>query len=214
MRIKYTTVEIGDMDIHIRMLRDLLQFYDGEGIARKLGISSANWPIFGVLWPSGEVLAHLMLDYQIKGRRVLEVGCGIALASLVLNQRSADITATDYHPETEGFLAYNVKLNEGRGIPFVRTGWADADNGAIGAFDLIIGSDLLYESGHVDLLAGFINRHARCHCDVVIVDPGRGFQAKFSKKMIGLGYACSQAKPLNTDYLDKAFKGRILTYSR
>ncbi len=79
------------------MLRDVLQFEDPDGVAGKLGISSAAWPIFGVIWPSGEVLANLMLDYQIKGKRVLEVGCGIALASLVLNQRDADITATDHH---------------------------------------------------------------------------------------------------------------------
>jgi predicted nicotinamide N-methyase len=91
-RVRYTTLEIGDMDIHIRMLRDVLQFHDPEGIAEKLGISSAAWPLFGVIWPSGEVLARLMMDYQVEGKRVLEVGCGIALASLVLNYRAADIT--------------------------------------------------------------------------------------------------------------------------
>ncbi len=214
VRIRYTTLEIGDMDIHIRMLRDTLQFHDNDGVAKKLGISSAAWPMFGVIWPSGRVLAHLMLDYHVEGKRILEVGCGIALASLVLNQRSADITATDHHPETEGFLVYNADLNNSKTIPFVRTGWGNFTGDELGTFDLIIGSDLLYEDENVDLLAAFINQHGRRSCSVVIVDPGRGLHTKFSKTMVSLGYSLSREKPVNTDYLDKSFKGWILTYSR
>jgi len=214
VRIRYTTFEIGDMDIHIRLLRDILQFNDKDGVAEQLGISSAAWPISGVIWPSGEVLAHLMMDYPVRGKRVLEVGCGIALASLVLNQRLADITATDHHPDAEDFLAYNTGLNNGKVIPFVRTGWANSAENGLGIFDLIIGSDLLYEDEHVELLATFINQHSRGHCNVVIVDPGRGHHAKFTQKMIGLGYSHHKKKPENTGYLDKRFKGWILTYSR
>lgn len=214
VRVRYTTLEIGDMDIHIRMLRDKLQFQDNYGVAEKLGISSAAWQISGIIWPSGKVLAHMMLNYHIAGKRVLEVGCGIGLASLVLNNRSADITATDHHPETEGFLIYNADLNGGKAIPFVRTGWANLTDDRLGTFDLIIGSDLLYESEHVDLLSAFINQHGRRRCDVVIVDPGRGFHAKFTKKMQSLGYSHIQKKPENTKYLHKKFKGWIMTYSR
>ncbi|WP_289020267.1 methyltransferase domain-containing protein [Desulfobacter postgatei] len=213
IRVRYTTIEIGAMDIHIRTLRDTLQFEDINGEAERLGISSATWPIFGVVWPSSCLLARLMLDHHVNGKRVLEVGCGIGLASLILNQRSADITATDYHPETEGFLIHNVKLNDGKKIPFVRTGWADLDDD-LGHFDLIIGSDLLYEIKHVDLLSTFINRHARDHCDVIIVDPRRGYHAKFSKKMAGLGYACSQEKINQTDSMGKSVICQVLTFSR
>lgn len=213
VRVRYTTLEIGDMDIHIRTLRDTLQFEDINGEAQKLGISSATWPLFGVVWPSSRVLARLMLDYHVNGKRVLEVGCGIALASLILNQRSADITATDYHPETEAFLVHNAKLNDGKKIPFVRTGWADLDDD-LGKFDLIIGSDLLYEVEHINLLSAFINRHARAHCDIIIVDPGRGYHAKFSKKMAGLGYACSQEKINQTDCRGKNVICQVLTFSR
>ncbi|EIM62337.1 methyltransferase [Desulfobacter postgatei] len=213
IRVRYTTIEIGAMDIHIRTLRDTLQFEDINGEAERLGISSATWPIFGVVWPSSCLLARLMLDHYVNGKRVLEVGCGIGLASLILNQRLADITATDYHPETEGFLIHNVKLNDGKKIPFVRTGWADLDDD-LGHFDLIIGSDLLYEIKHVDLLSTFINRHARDHCDVIIVDPRRGYHAKFSKKMAGLGYACSQEKINQTDSMGKSVICQVLTFSR
>lgn len=212
LRIRYRTLEIGPVDIHVRTLRNLRQFLDKNGVAEKLGISSAAWPIFGVIWPSSKVLAHTMLDYNIEGKRILEVGCGIALASLILNHRLADITATDYHPEVKSFLAINAALNNGEKIPFIRTGWND-DKNKLGSFDLIIGSDLLYESEHVHSLSEFINLHARQQCDVVIVDPGRGNHAPFSKKMVNLGYSHCQEK-VDTPYLKTPFKGRILSYSR
>ena len=139
LRTRYQTIEFGETDIHVQTLRDKQQYADNSGIASDLGISSAAWPLFGVIWASGEILAHLMYEYEVDGLRILEVGCGIALASLVLNHRCADITATDYHPEAGRFLRENASLNKGRIIPFVRTAWADAGSD-LGTFDLIIGS--------------------------------------------------------------------------
>ncbi|MFH2093105.1 MAG: histidine kinase [Pseudomonadota bacterium] len=213
IRLRYQTLEFDGIDIHVRSLRDALQFSDIDGVAEKLGISSATWPLFGVIWASGEVLAHHMLGYEIKGKKILEVGCGIALASLVLNHRLADITSTDHHPEAEIFLMENVKLNTGKKIPFIRTGWGDTDS-KLGKFDLIIGSDLLYERDHAQMLSCFIDQHANLNCEVIIVDPGRGQHASFSKKMVLLGYSHSQNKPAATNYLAQPFKGQILSYSR
>ncbi|WP_461481262.1 class I SAM-dependent methyltransferase [Porticoccus sp.] len=213
LRVRYQTIEFGEVDIHVRTLRDNQEFDDTGGAAAQLGISSASWPLFGIVWDSGKVLAHHMFDYEIRGKRILEVGCGIGLASLLLSHRQADITATDYHPEAGHFLEENVRLNEGEDIPFVRTGWAD-ENVDLGLFDLIIGSDVLYEREHVALLSEFIDQHAQPHCEVVIVDPGRGHHAPFSKKMIQLGYRHSQHQPEAADYLSQPFRGQIIEYLR
>ncbi len=213
LRLRYQTLEFGDKDIHVRTLRDRQQYCDVNGVAEKLGIFSATWPLFGIIWASGEVLAHLMFDYEVEGKRILEVGCGIGLASLVLNQRLADITATDHHPEVECFLLENIKLNNGEEIPFVRTGWNDEDS-ELGLFDLIIGSDLLYERDHVELLSCFIEQHADEHCEVILVDPGRGQGGRFSKKMISLGYTHSQSQPADVACLTQPFKGKIFHYDR
>ena len=214
IRFRYQTKEFGDTDIHVRTLRDNQQFADNDDVALNLGISSAVWPLFGVIWDSGQVLAHHMYRHQIEGKHILEVGCGIGLASLVLNHRLADITATDYHPEAENFLIANTKLNQGTRIPFVRTGWADEKTTTLGEFDLIIGSDLLYDTDHSELLSGFIDQHANSQCDVIVVDPGRKQRGSFSKAMESLGYSASRVKPDNTDYLTTPFTGQILLFSR
>ena len=212
-RLSYQTVEFGKIDIHLCTLRDKQEFYDPEGIAEKLGIGSATWPLFGIIWPSSLVLAHFIYDYEIDSKRILEVGCGMALSSLLLNKQCADITATDYHPESNKFLQRNALLNEDKAIAYERVDWADK-NDNLGLYDLIIGSDILYEDNHIELLANFIEAHAKPVCEVIIVDPGRGRKNKLSSRMVEFGFTASQQKPIHTDYLDQEFKGYILKFER
>ena len=213
LRLCYQTIEFGKIDIHLCTLRNKQEFDDPEGIAKELGISSAAWPIFGIVWPSGLVLAHHIITRDIGSKRILEIGCGTAISSILLNKLSADITATDYHPEVEKFLNRNTKLNGDKLIPFERTDWADK-NDSLGRFDLIIGSDLLYEDEHIELLSAFISDHSNPKCEVIIVDPGRGRKNKLAKKLLEIGYQSVFSKPENTDYLIADFKGHILTFSR
>lgn len=213
LRLSYQTIEFGKTDIHLCTLRDKQEFHDPSGSAEKLGISSASWPLFGVIWPSSMVLAHFINDYDTKSKRILEVGCGMALSSLLLNKQSADITATDYHPEVNTFLKRNALLNEDNPIAFEQADWTD-NTDTLGTFDLIIGSDLLYEDEHIELLTTFIEAHAKPSSEIIIVDPGRGRKNKLSTKMSLLGFTCSQQSPINTEYLDKEFKGHILRFKR
>lgn len=213
IRLRYQTIEFGKTDIHLCTLRNNQEFHDPHGIAKDLGISSATWPIFGIVWPSSLVLAHHLADYDIGSRRVLEVGCGTALSSLLLNKQNVDITATDYHPETERFLIRNSELNGDKPIPFERTDWADKDD-SLGRFDLIIGSDLLYEDEHIELLAEFIREHSNQKCEVILVDPNRGRKNKLAKKLHEIGYKSSFSKIEHTAYLRADFKGHILTFTR
>ncbi|MFT7688329.1 MAG: putative nicotinamide N-methyase [Candidatus Azotimanducaceae bacterium] len=213
LRLRYQTVEFGKTDIHLCTLRNKQEFHDPDGVAEKLGIFSALWPLFGVIWPSSLVLAHHIVDYETNGKRILEIGCGIALSSLLLNKQGADITATDYHPEVQKFLQRNTLLNGDADISYEITDWNNK-NDNLGLFDLIIGSDLLYEDEHSELLANFIKNHSNSACEVIIVDPGRGRKNKFSTKMAEFGFTASLQKPSNTDYLDNKFNGHIVKLER
>jgi predicted nicotinamide N-methyase len=212
-RVRYQTIEFDSVDIHLCTLRDKQQFSDLLGEAESMGISSAQWSLFGVVWESSEILAREMQHFDIKNKRILELGCGIGLSSLLLNSRHADITATDIHPLAGQFLADNVRLNHGRQIPFLRTAWNDGSLG-LGLFDVIIGSDVLYERQHIEMLANFILLHAQPNCEVILVDPGRGNHASFSKKMLSFDFSHAQRKPIYADDYTGSLKGQILTYGR
>lgn len=100
--VKFQRVGVGGgADLQIRSLLDKQQFSDPFGLALAAGISSATWPLFGLVWPSAQKLADLMQTWELKGKRVLELGCGLALASLVVHRREGNVTASDCHPLTE-----------------------------------------------------------------------------------------------------------------
>ncbi|QBG34967.1 class I SAM-dependent methyltransferase [Litorilituus sediminis] len=213
VRLKYQTIEFGKTDIHLCGLRNKQEFSDPEKIAEKLGISSSYWPIFGLLWPSSIVLADYLLEFDTDRKRILEVGCGLALSSLLLNSQGNDITATDHHPEVDGFLKRNTLLNNDPDIPFERVDWAD-EKDSLGLYDLIIGSDLLYEDEHIELLANFFNNHAQKACEVILVDPSRGRKSKLIQKLESFGFESSILKVQSSQKLPDDYKGFILSFKR
>ena len=239
----------GVADLHIRSLLDNQQFSDPQGLAALVGISAATWPLFGLLWPSGAELAARMGQRPVTaGERILEIGCGLGLASLVGHRRGADMTASDCHPLAGLFLANNLRLNGLAPMKYRHGLWGEvahpappadgsphlpasvpgvqavedsghvANDGSVdvsGRFDLIMGSDVLYERDDSGGLARFIEDHTLPSAEVWIVDPHRGNRPAFNRRMAHLGFDLNEqrldrlATPLQT-----AYRGRMLTYTR
>ena len=203
----------GGASLNIRSLLDKQQFHDPLGIALALGVSSATWPLFGLVWPSARKMADVMQTWPITNLRILEIGCGLGLASLVIHRRLGNVTASDYHPYTDRFLRANVLLNDMHDLPYVSGHW-ERSNPLLGEFDLIIGSDVLYERDHPQQLAGFIQRHAASHAQVLIIDPNRGNRAAFHKAMEVNGFGLTQTELLTPLQDDTPYRGRLLSYQR
>lgn len=199
-------------DLQIRSLLDRNQFDDPHGDAQRAGISSATWPLFGLLWPSGRVLADAMVSFELEGKRILEIGCGLALASIVLHRRGGDITASDNHPLAAAFLAENLRLNDLPHMKYQTGNWSHS-NAALGKFDVIIGSDVLYDREQPEFLSRFVDHHSAPAVQVMIVDPDRSNHASFSRKMVLLGYShvMQHVKSLPDGSI---YKGRIHSYAR
>lgn len=211
--LKIENITVNNIEYSIRSLKDRQQFYDEGERAEALGISSATWPLFGVVWPASKILATTISVLELDGKRVLEIGCGIGLSSIVLHQMGVDITASDYHPLAKEFLDENVLSNDLSPIKFQTGNW-ETENPLLGEFDLIIGSDVLYEPAHASQVSSFIDTHSSVGVDVIIVDPNRGNRSSFTKKMIALSYT-HHFECFNIQGADgTSCKGRILHYQR
>lgn len=181
-------MRIAGRDWRLRALADRVQAED---------------PMFGELWPAGVALAGHLAGLAIaKGARVLEAACGLALSSLVLKSRGIDVTATDRNPAAGEFLAANAEINGLPAIAFREADWIDAD---LGAFDLIVGADLLYERGQPEQIVAFLARHAAPGARIVIADPGRRQLAEFRQRMAPRWQASTEAH--------FAPRGHILTFA-
>lgn len=227
-RTQQTRIAIdGVDDLLVRSLSDRQQFHDPRGHAAMLGISSATWPLFGMVWPSGLQLAACLAAHPVRaGERILEIGCGLALPSLVAHRRGADITASDCHPLAASFLRANLLLNGLQPLSYRHGQWntparprerEGRHRGSVvrGRFDLVIGSDLLYERDVRGGLAAFIAHHAQADAQVWIVDPDRGNRSAFHRAMAAAGFSFDELR-LDRDAAPgrPAYRGRLLRYRR
>jgi predicted nicotinamide N-methyase len=212
---KLEEIAVGGQTLRIRSLKDRNQYWDPQGTAEAAGFGSANWSLFGNLWPSARVLAAIAQTIDVRGRRVLEVGAGLGLASLVLARRGADVTASDSHPLAGEFLAENARLNGLPPVKFALADWAKDDSPFGDAlFDLILGSDVLYDHGMAASLSAFIARASAPEVEIIIIDPNRGHRTRFTRAMQERGFTVVDEKA--PDHLEggEAFKGHVLTLRR
>lgn len=214
IELKHENIVVNNINYQISSLKDRQQFHDEGSIAHSLGISSATWPLFGVVWPASRILADTVCSMNLKNKRVLEIGCGIALSSIVLHKMGVNITASDYHPLAQQFLEANVLANNLLPIKYLTGNW-ETENSLLGQFDLIIGSDVLYEPAHAQLVSDFIYKHsANKNVEVIIVDPNRRNRVKFTKKMDVLGFTHHFNRFNFLEAGGNNCRGRILHYNR
>ena len=193
---------IRDMNKTIDDLFTLLEKEGTPGLLEKL------CPYFGVIWPSARALAgHIaaLPENRLRGKQVLELGCGLAIPSLVAASRGAYAVATDFHPEVPRFLARNVQLNAVQGLTYIESDWMrtpsslgseslesdslESDPLARDApYDWIIASDILYERTYPGPVARALTRHAGPNTSILLADPGRPYLQEFADEMKNLGF--------------------------
>lgn len=190
-------------DITICSRLDKQQYAAPAGEAAALGMSSAHWPLFGLLWPSGLHLAAVRAQRPVlSGERILEIGCGLALASAFLNE---NLRLNDLPPMAQRHGNWSVD----------QRGSAEHPRACVeDTFELIIGSDVLYERNEAGMLPQFIERHATVVSEVLIIDPNRGNRSPFNRSMRGLGYVLEETSFRESLGLDGPYRGRLLHYRR
>jgi predicted nicotinamide N-methyase len=211
--LKRETIQVCQNDFNICSLLDNQQFDKDDLEAAALGITSSTWSLFGIIWPASHILAAEVSTVNFTGERVLELGCGIGLASLVLHKMSVDITASDYHPRAQEFLDRNVSENNLPPIKFQMVDF-EKDNPSLGKFDLVIASDILYQPHQAKFVANFISAHSSNEGEVILVDPGRENRSKFTLNMTALGYSYQSRNFNQTLASGIKCKGQILRYQR
>lgn len=217
--------------LKVRTLADHMQYADPYGHAQALGIDPAVWPLFGLVWPSSIQLARKLKKRPVRAdEAILELGCGLGLASLTMHKRGAQVHASDCHPMAPHFLKINQALNGLSDLPYVHAQWGAPScpdllmslglRPARQRYDLIVGSDLLYERSTPALLAELVNQRAKEQAEVWVVDPDRGHRSKFTQEMARHGFdltrqVCLRDRPILTPEGDElAYKGRCLQYRR
>jgi predicted nicotinamide N-methyase len=135
-------------------------------------------PYWSVLWRSGVALGRELSasGRRLDGLRVVELGCGLGVPSLVAASRGADVLATDGEEEALEMVERNAREN-GLEVSTALLAWDAADPLPAGApFDLALAADVLYERASGALLLSLLPRLAN---EVWLADPGRPHAGAF-----------------------------------
>ena len=128
-------------------------------------------PYWAELWPSGLALARA-LPARLDGLRVVELGCGLGVPSLVAAARGARGDRDRLGGRRGRAAARERGAEPARARPpSTPTGAAFA-----GSFDLVLGADLLYEQRNVHALLELLPSLAP---EVLLAEPGRPHAAEF-----------------------------------
>lgn len=134
-------------------------------------------PYWAELWPSGLALARALPD-RLDGVRIVELGAGLGVPSLVAAARGGEVTALDWARDSVELLARNAARN-GAVLSAVHADWRNF----AGSFDLVLAADLLYEQRNVEPLIELLPQLAP---EVLLAEPGRNHAAGF----FGLAASC------------------------
>jgi predicted nicotinamide N-methyase len=127
-------------------------------------------PYWAELWASGPALAAAVTSRDITGRRIVELGCGLALPSFAAVLGGAHVLATDWSPDAIELARENARRNELE-LETAVVRWSEPEPLLERApWDLVLAADVLYERRNVDELLALL---PRLGAEVLLADPGR-----------------------------------------
>lgn len=132
-------------------------------------------PVWARPWPAGAVLAELVageLAPRMRGRAVVELGCGLGAPGIAAARAGAEVVLTDEEAEAVELAAENARANgaAARGLVLA---WGRVPEELAGAFDVALGADVTYTPAGAVSLLGAVAALLRAGGEGWIADPGR-----------------------------------------
>lgn len=154
-------------------------------------------PFWTRVWPSGVALADVVYAWQdrLAGQRVLELGSGLGVTAAAAAEVGATVIAADFSEVALAYCRLNALVNAGRGIRTLPPlDWRDPTPvaaerlDACGEFSVILGADVLYESGDIEPLMRLIDRMLTPDGTLLLAEPGRKTAERFLFRMAEDGW--------------------------
>ncbi len=141
-----------------------------------------GFPLWAKIWEASAILVQHMADLAVAPkRRILELGSGIGVAGIAAARMGHAITLTEYDSDALNFLRANIRINNCKHVPVLHLDWFKPE--LEGCFDLIIGSEVVYQERAVNALGDIFQKFLSPQGKVVLAERVRSTGAVFFEKM-------------------------------
>jgi len=132
-------------------------------------------PFWAEVWPGAQLLSRFLLENPeiVRGKEVIEIGCGGAVASIAAWKAGAlGVIANDIDPAAIRIARENAESN-GAYLRF--DGENRIESGSSGTAEVVLCSDFFYTKGESLALSGWMDVWRRRSMTILIGDGGRPF---------------------------------------
>lgn len=129
-------------------------------------------PFWATPWPGGIALARLVLDSPdyVRGRTVLDIGCGSGIAGIAAASRGGRVVLNDADPVALSVARLSAEANS---VVIDLLGGL-AEDLSLELFEVILAGDVFYERPRAAQLVSRLRQAAQQGATVLAADAGRG----------------------------------------
>lgn len=182
---KRFVAEIGKLRIKLSRVEDPEKLFDEfiSSDSSSEDFKDERIPYWSELWPSAVGLSEYLVDNPdlIRGKRVVEIGCGLGLPGIVAGLLGGKVVLTDYLKPALKFAADNWKLNIASPPETSILDWRSP--GDFPPADVLLASDVAYESRAFAPLLIAMKKLVVKKGIVLLSEPNRKFTTKFFDKL-------------------------------
>ena len=155
---------------------------------------------WGVTTSALALARFIAAGYDVRDKTLLELGSGVGLSGLVAAMKGARVTFSDYVPEALHTARLNAIANgvHDKDTEFKILDWEFPS--LQGNFDVIIGSEILYEYFFHNSLADLILSALKEDGVLLLADRHRMVVDRFIGRLIRKGLACQKLSCLVDDH--------------
>ncbi len=146
-------------------------------------------PYWAELWHSALALSQYLVrsGMELKGKKVLEIGAGLGLPSIVAGRLGAEVTVTDYLPEAVAFAKKNWIKNNPQNASFELLDWRTPT--ATFAADIVLAADIAYEKRMFEPIPNAFKVLCKKGGLILLTEPNRGLAEIFLKELPQQGFS-------------------------
>lgn len=168
---------LGGMELDLAWPADMDVLLDAPATQERFR-QDEYMPYWAQPWPGAILLAETLTGMERgNGRGAIEIGCGVGVVSLVAAKCGWNVVASDYDEDAIAFAEWNAARN---GIALAACRLVDYRVPLESPeYDLVLGSDLLYERKKSEPVAAWVSSALRPGGLGLLSDPNRAAAEEF-----------------------------------